>query len=180
MPWWGHIHIEWSERIKWGAKQGLFLKKNHLKIPSYLTCRVEVTWFRTVPLLNYPRWHDRHFKVHKCKVRFGISLMLASYLWKLCFTLVLSPSLEDEQRLSVRVLLTNQPSTPAAFHNISSPNLVVGLISNKVPRVLVNHGLQAPTVEIQGKRQVNAEEMHRWSSPALHLQKGPTNHRKWV
>jgi len=32
--------------------------------------------------------------------------MLVSYLWKLCFTLVLSPSLEDEQRLSVGVLLT--------------------------------------------------------------------------
>ena len=39
-------------------------------------------------------------------MRFGISLMLASYLWKLCFTLVLSPSLEDEQRLSVGVLMT--------------------------------------------------------------------------
>jgi len=60
----------------------------------------------TVPLLNYPRWHDRHFKVHKCKVRIGISLMLASYLWKLCFTLVLSALLEDEQRLSVGELLT--------------------------------------------------------------------------
>jgi len=60
----------------------------------------------TVPLLNYPRWHDRHIKVHKCKVRFGISLILASYLWKLCFTLVLSPSLEDEKILSVGVLLT--------------------------------------------------------------------------
>ena len=105
-------------------------------------------------------------KVHKCKVRFGISLILASYLWKLCFTLVLSPSLEDEQRLSVEVLLTtvksqNQPSTPAAFHNISSPNLVVGIVPNQVPRVLVNHGLQAPTVEMLRKTQVNVEEMHR-------------------
>ena len=93
MPWWGLTHLEWSDSIKWGAKQGLFLK-TLWKIPSYLTCRVEVTWFMTVPLLNYPRWHDRHFKVHKCKVRFGISLMLASYLWKLYFTLVLSSSLE--------------------------------------------------------------------------------------
>ena len=77
----------------------------------------------TVPLLNYPRWHDRHFKVHKCKVRFGISLMLVSYLWKLCFTLVLSPSLEDKQRLSVGVLLMVlkseiEPSTLASFCDI--------------------------------------------------------------
>ena len=40
------------------------LKKN----PSYLTCGVEVIGFATIPFLNYPRWHDRHFKVHKCKV----------------------------------------------------------------------------------------------------------------
>ena len=90
----------------------------------------------TVPLLNYPRWHDRHFKIHKCKVWFGISLMLASYLWKLCFTLVLSPSLEDQQRLSVGVLLIVlkseiQLSTLASFDNISSSNLVVGLNSDK-------------------------------------------------
>ena len=66
----------------------------------------------------------------------------------------------------MRVLLTavkfqNQPSTPAAFHNILSPNIVVGLISNQVSRVLLNHGLQAPTVEMQRKTQVNTEEMHR-------------------
>ena len=90
----------------------------------------------TVPLLNYPRWHDRHFKVHKCKVRFGISLMLVSYLWKLCFTLVISPLLEDEQRLSVGVLLTVlkskiKPSTPAAFPINQTPNVVVGLNSNQ-------------------------------------------------
>ena len=90
----------------------------------------------TVPLVNYPRWHDRHFKVYKCKVRFGISLMLASYLWKFCFTLLLSPSLEDDQRLSVGVLLTVlkseiQLSTLASFHNISSSNLVVGLNFDK-------------------------------------------------
>ena len=77
----------------------------------------------TVPLLNYPRWRDRHFKVHKYKVRFGISLMLASYLWKLCFTLVLSPSLKDEQRLNMGVLLTVlkseiEPSTLASFRDI--------------------------------------------------------------
>jgi len=48
-----------------------------------------------------------------------------------------------------------QPSTPAAFHNILSPNLVVGHIPNQVPRVLVNHGLQALTVEMQRKTQVN-------------------------
>ena len=76
------------------------------KTPSYLTWGVEVIWFATIPFLNYPRWHDRHFKVHKCKVRFGISLMLASYLWKSRSTLVLSALLEDEQRLSVGELLT--------------------------------------------------------------------------
>ena len=80
------------------------------------------------------RWHDRHFKVHECKVRFGISLMLASYLWKICFTLVLSPSLEDEQRLSVEVLLMVlkseiKPSTPASFHDFRTPKVVIGLIS---------------------------------------------------
>ena len=87
------------------------------KTPSYLTWGVEVIWFATIPFLNYPKWHDRHFKVQKCKVRFGISLMLASYLWKSCSTLVLSALLEDEQRLSVgcywRLLMTNlRPSIP--------------------------------------------------------------------
>jgi hypothetical protein len=33
----------------------------------------------TVPFLDYPRWHDRHFKIQKCKIRFGISLVLSSY-----------------------------------------------------------------------------------------------------
>ena len=80
--------------------------KNLLKTPSYLTWGVEVIWFTTIPFLNYPRWHDRHFKVHKCKVWFGISLMLAPYLWKSCSTLVLSTLLEVEQRLSVGELLT--------------------------------------------------------------------------
>ena len=62
--------------------------------------------FKTIPCLNYLRWHDRHFKVHKYKAWVGISLMLASYLWKSCSTLVLYPLLEDEQMLSVGVLLT--------------------------------------------------------------------------
>ena len=78
------------------------LKKN----PSYLTCGVEVIGFATIPFLNYPRWHDRHFKVHKCKVWLGISLILASHLWNSCFTLVLYALLKDEQRLSVGELLT--------------------------------------------------------------------------
>ena len=81
---------------QWGAKQNLFLK-TLWKIPSYLTCRVEVTWFMTVPLLNYPRWHDRHFKSSQVQGEVGISLILASYLWKLCFTLVLSPSLRTSK-----------------------------------------------------------------------------------
>ena len=76
--------------------------------------------------------------------------LYAGYIQGVASALVLSPSLEDEQRLSVGVLLTavkskNQPSTPAAFHNVSSLNLVVGLISNQIPRVLVNYHLQVPT-----------------------------------
>ena len=50
----------------------------------------EDLWLHKVPKHSYP----------------GISVMLASYLWMSWYTLVLSPSLEDEQRLSVRVLLT--------------------------------------------------------------------------
>ena len=50
-------------------------------------------------------------------------------------TLVFASLLEDEQRLSVGVLLTVlkseiKPSTPATFHNIQTPKVVVGLISN--------------------------------------------------
>ena len=70
--------------------------------------------------------------------------LYAGYIIRVASNLVLSPSLEDEQRLSVEVLLTtvksqNQPSTPAAFHNISSPNLVIGLMTNQIPQVLVNY-----------------------------------------
>jgi len=65
--------------------------ENLLKTPSCLTW-VEVIWFKTILFLNYPRWYDRHFKVHKYKVWFGISLMFASHLWKSCSTLVSSIS----------------------------------------------------------------------------------------
>jgi hypothetical protein len=83
------IHIERFERIKWGAKQGLFWKFIE-KIPSYLTWGVEVIWFKIVPFLNYPQWHDRHFQVHKSKVWFGISLMLTSYHRNFFLTLALN------------------------------------------------------------------------------------------
>ena len=51
-------------------------------------------------------------------------------------TLVFASLLEDEQRLSVGVLLTVlkseiKPSTPATFHNIQTQNVVVGLNSNQ-------------------------------------------------
>ena len=50
-------------------------------------------------------------------------------------TLDLAYLLKDEQRLSVGVLLTVlkseiKLSTPATFHNIQTPNVVIGLISN--------------------------------------------------
>jgi hypothetical protein len=80
--------------------------KNLLKTPSCLTWGVEVIWFKTFLFLNYPRWYDRHFKVHKYKVWFGISLMFAPHLWKSCSTIVSSPLLENEQSLSVGELLT--------------------------------------------------------------------------
>ena len=75
--------------------------ENLLKNPKLLDMRSrsDLIQYHSIPQL--PRWHDRHFKVHKCKVWFGISLMLAS-----CFTLVLSALLEDKQRLSVGELLT--------------------------------------------------------------------------
>ena len=74
MPWWGHIHIEWSERIKWGAKQGLFWKLI-AKPQSYLTWRAEVIWFMTIPFLNYPRWHDRH-STKFTSARYGLEYLL--------------------------------------------------------------------------------------------------------
>ena len=83
----------------------VYFERFILKTPSYLTW-VEVIWFKTIPFLNYPRWYDRHFKVHKCKVCVGISHMLASHLWNLCSTLVISHLLDDEQKLSVGELLT--------------------------------------------------------------------------
>ena len=62
--------------------------------------------------------------------------LYAGYIHGVACTLVLSPSLEDEQRLSVGVLLTVlkseiEPSTPASISNIQSPNIVVGLNSNQ-------------------------------------------------
>ena len=52
-------------------------------------------------------------------------------------TLVFASLLEDEQRQSVGVLLTVlkseiEPSIPASFRNIQSPNVVVGLNSNQL------------------------------------------------
>ena len=59
----------------------------------------------------------------------------AGYVQGVASTLVLASSIEDEQRLSVGVLLTVlkskiKSSTPASFHNIQIPNVAIGLISN--------------------------------------------------
>ena len=59
----------------------------------------------------------------------------ADFFKEVASTLVFAFLLEDEQRLSVGVLLTVlkseiKPSTPATFHNIQTPKVVVGLISN--------------------------------------------------
>ena len=125
LPWAPHIAIVWGRMKERQVKclgedtytlsdliesneelRKVYFENSLKKTPSYLTWGVEVIWFATIPFLNYPRWHDRHFKVHKYKVWVGISLMLASYLWKSCSTLVLSASLKDEQSLSVGELLT--------------------------------------------------------------------------
>ena len=132
----------------------------------------------TVPLLNYPRWHDRHFKVHTCKVWFGISLMLASYLWKLYFTLVLSSSLEDEQRLSVGVLLTIlnsgiEPSTLSSFCIIHSPNLVVGLNSDKFHKFWWNMFCRHPQVKYEENTSEHSEKHTEDPVPRLTYKRGP-------
>ena len=62
--------------------------------------------------------------------------LYADYIKGDASTLVFASLLEDEQRLSVGVLLTVlmleiKLSTPASFHNIQSPNVVVGLNSNQ-------------------------------------------------
>jgi hypothetical protein len=88
MHWWGHIHIEWYERIKWGS-WARFVLKTYCKTPSYLTWWAEVIWFMNDPFLNYPRWHDRH----STEVWFRISLMLASYPWIPCPTWFVLPLL---------------------------------------------------------------------------------------
>ena len=78
--------------------------ENLLKNPKLLDMRSRSDLIRDHYIPQPPKT-DRHFKVHKCKVWFGISLMLASYNWNSCFTWVLSALLEDEQRLSVGELL---------------------------------------------------------------------------
>ena len=61
--------------------------------------------------------------------------LYAGFFKGVASTLVFASLLEDEQRLSVGVLLTVlkseiKPSTPAIFHNIQTPKVVIGLISN--------------------------------------------------
>ena len=61
--------------------------------------------------------------------------LYAGYIKGVASTLVFASLLKDEQRLSVGVLLTVlkseiKPSTPASFHNIQIPNVVIGLIAN--------------------------------------------------
>ena len=61
--------------------------------------------------------------------------MYAGFFKGVRSTLVFASLLEDEQRLSVGVLLKVlkseiKPSTPATFYNIQTPNVVIGLIAN--------------------------------------------------
>jgi hypothetical protein len=60
--------------------------------------------------------------------------LYAGFFKGVASTLVFASLLEDEQRLSVGVLLTVlkseiKPSIPAAFHNIQSLNIAIGLIA---------------------------------------------------
>ena len=62
--------------------------------------------------------------------------MYAGFFKGVASALVFASLLEDEQRLSVGVWLTVlkskiKLSTPASFHNIQSPNVVVGLKANQ-------------------------------------------------
>jgi hypothetical protein len=87
MPWWGLYTLS-DLRESNEVPSKVYFENLLKKIPSYLTWGVELIWFKIFPFLNYPRWHDRHFKVHKCKVWFRISVMLASYHRNFCFHLV--------------------------------------------------------------------------------------------
>jgi hypothetical protein len=86
MHWWGLYTLS-DLRESNEVPSKVYFENLLKKIPSYLTWGVEVIWLKIVPFLNYPRWHDSHFKVHKCKVWFRISLMLTSYHRNFCFHL---------------------------------------------------------------------------------------------
>ena len=83
---------------------------------------------------NHPRQHGSQSKIHKDEKKFGI-ILYAGDIQGVASTLVLQTLLENEQRLSVGVLLMVlkskiKPSTLASFHNIQSPKVVIGLVSN--------------------------------------------------
>jgi hypothetical protein len=64
----------------------------------------EVIEVMTTPSLNHSRWHDKHTtKLTSPRYKFGMTLLLALYLWVVCLTLIFSRSLEDGQRSSVCV-----------------------------------------------------------------------------
>jgi hypothetical protein len=88
MPWWGLYTL--SDLRESNEEPSKVCFENLLKNPNLHDIRSKMIWFKIVPFRNYPRWHDRHFKIHKYKLWFGISLMLASYLWNYVFTLVLN------------------------------------------------------------------------------------------
>jgi hypothetical protein len=85
MPWWGLYPL--SDLRESNEEPSKVCFENLLKNPNLLDIRSRMIWFKIVPFLNYPRWHDRHFKIHKYKVWFGKSLMLASYHRNFCFHL---------------------------------------------------------------------------------------------
>jgi hypothetical protein len=53
--------------------------ENLLKTPKLLDMRSRSDLIRDYSIPQLPRWHDRHFKVHKCKVWFGISCSLHTF-----------------------------------------------------------------------------------------------------
>ena len=88
----------------------------------------------TIPSFNYQGKHGRHLKSSQVWEKTWNNLY-AGCFEGVASTLVFASLLEDEQRLSVGVLLTVikseiKPSTPASFHNFRTPKVVIGLISN--------------------------------------------------
>ena len=123
---------EWFESLIWGASL-FFLFKN--KNPRF--------WARRVRNLKSASFHSSITQeimvATQKKVSQGLedawNNLYAGFFKGVASTLVFASLLEDEQRLSVGVLLTVlkseiKPSTPASFHNFRTSKVVIGLIAN--------------------------------------------------